>query len=754
MANYQELLSRAVNALPDNSGASRREIYEKARKALVTQLRAISPPLPAREITRHRLELEDCIRQVEYDATETLLGSLKDLDEDAIAQEASDQEASAQQAEIAQEGEPAPDLDDKKNPVADLEPAADLEPNTDLEPDQPSGIDAIIAQAEKVRNEAAPAPNSPASQDAPASDDDDMEARPATVTKTKEAEPNKDASAGALEHQLESSMVSGPQSSSPQSSSSKDFDDHEEEEPFAPAHQTGAVSATTTTNEAMSRVREVELDAVRDNDSFTRQEHTQEHTKEPVLEQPGLPDDGLAQSAQSNQGQNNQGQNDHSKNNGQEDVAQKAVDRAIEVLDREARGEHVPIEEIGLNDAGNGDAETPADLDEAALGAENDEERSGNALTIFLLLAVVLLASVGGGGYWAWRAGYIDLDALFATSAPAIATDTAANTASKPDPQGKLLEGGAQGPGNTATDNNIANPSEKLVSSNITKGQDQLPSAQDQLPPTNDMAANSATPAPEMTTPETPAPEAATPLTTPDGVRKIAETPGPNTATDTNKSEDRLTTSPIASEPTLATDSAKTNDTVATGTQSLLLEASADGTTGAVPFSGTVKWSRGLDELGQPTLIGTANIPARNLGVKVLIRRNADPTLPASHLMEIDFTVTPTFVGGAVAGLPGILLKNEELVQGKALIGASARVVGNSFLFALSAAAQDVRTNINLLKTQKWMDLAIIYATGRRAIITLEKDAAAQKMFDEVLATWQSEAEAAAGKPTTPGNSN
>ena len=65
MADYKELLRKAVEALPENNGAARRAVYEKARAALVGQLRAINPPLPARDITPHRLQLEDCIRQPE-----------------------------------------------------------------------------------------------------------------------------------------------------------------------------------------------------------------------------------------------------------------------------------------------------------------------------------------------------------------------------------------------------------------------------------------------------------------------------------------------------------------------------------------------------------------------------------------------------------------------------------------------------------------------------------------------------------------
>jgi len=113
--------------------------------------------------------------------------------------------------------------------------------------------------------------------------------------------------------------------------------------------------------------------------------------------------------------------------------------------------------------------------------------------------------------------------------------------------------------------------------------------------------------------------------------------------------------------------------------------------------------------------------------------------------LEINFIVSVTFIGCSIAWLPGVLLKDQELVQRVPLVGASARVVGNSFLFALSAAAQDGVTNANLLTSRKWMDLALIYASGKRAIITLEKDAAAQALFSEVFAAWGAAAPSSAG---------
>jgi hypothetical protein len=177
------------------------------------------------------------------------------------------------------------------------------------------------------------------------------------------------------------------------------------------------------------------------------------------------------------------------------------------------------------------------------------------------------------------------------------------------------------------------------------------------------------------------------------------------------------------------------------GGQSLLLEASDDGKTGAVPFSGTVSWLVGSDEAGLPTLIGTAWISARDLGVDMVIRKNVDTAIPASHLITVRFKISDSFIGGSVAGMPGVLLKNEELIQGLPLVGSSRRLEGNSFQMALSSTPEDVRANTDLLSARSWIDLAVIYATGKRAIVTLEKDAAAQEMFRSVFDTWRDVAE-------------
>lgn len=68
MAEYYAVLSRAVASLETNTPEARRAVYDKARNALIGQLKAIVPPLPTSEISRQRLELEEAIRRAERES--------------------------------------------------------------------------------------------------------------------------------------------------------------------------------------------------------------------------------------------------------------------------------------------------------------------------------------------------------------------------------------------------------------------------------------------------------------------------------------------------------------------------------------------------------------------------------------------------------------------------------------------------------------------------------------------------------------
>ncbi|HTN63941.1 MAG TPA: hypothetical protein VL147_20695 [Devosia sp.] len=651
MADYKELLRRAVSALPENNGAARRAVYEKARSALVGQLRAITPPLPARDITQHRLQLEDCIRQVEQEASEAVISL-------------------GRETNLGSRPAPAPEATAKMDvPAAAAAPMANpVESPKAAEPAEipPAPADGSI---EDIINQAA------------AVADVSVETTPAKPEPTPVAEPKHERPMPSIVARAEASK-SGP--TSPISSGAIRSTDSPLKAPsFTPRRDPMPLAAN-------SSVEPVRM-ASRIEPSLGNQALARQHVVEPLAVVEAAPVETALSAVREVEVEPDPSE------------AEGAISRAIETLDREARGEAtVPLDD---GDHGVPGPANPALADDEAsdvsFAAAPMSGRSGGGLTIFLVVFALLLAGVGGGGYWAWREGYVDLDQMFGRAAPAPevaqvapATEPATPTldVTEPVPPGADA---AAGPGNTATAVNPDEPTTALEGLEVP----------DRLEPT---------------------PQAVVP----DGT----QTALPQLSGEI-KGEERLPDEDNA--PAGSTDLAATVDpAVLAGSQSLLLEASADGRTGAVPFSGTIEWTEGVDETGLPTLIGKANIPARNLGIGLTIRKNSDPSLPASHLMEVDFNVSDTFVGGTIASLPGVLLKNEELVPGTPLVGASARVVGNSFLFALSASANDATTNTDLLEHRKWMDLAVIYGTGRNAIITLEKDDAAQALFDKVFAAW------------------
>ncbi|HEY8578122.1 MAG TPA: hypothetical protein VIL88_17480 [Devosia sp.] len=667
MADYKELLRRAISALPENNGAARRAVYEKARSALVGQLRAINPPLPARDITQHRLQLEDCIRQVEQEASEAIIS----LGRDSVAPPRTPaappvvrpvaEAMPLRPAELPKSEETPQSAETPLNEVEEPEveqPEEAAEPAEAPEPEAPArnvmSIEDIIAQAAEtsgapvrlVKNEPA-APKPEAVREGPTLPSIVARAEaaktgptsplipPANVRTIEPArmpsfEPRREAAgplaANAMVEPLRTTMRAEPAVGNAATA---------RQQVIAPI----AVSGALPVDKALSTIREVEVER------------------------------------------------DASE-------AEGAIERAIETLDREARGEATPL--LPLRDENSFAAAAPAEAVDDAAPADPGTQRSGTGLTIFLVVFAILLAGVGGAGFWAWREGYVDLDQMFG-QAQAPVTETADAAPATPTLDPVQNTEGAAGPGNTSPD---ANPT-------ITDPELSGLSADERLEPT-----------PEPVTPNG------------------SETVLPDIGTGGEKTEERLPGIEAPAEVAADDPAASVDPAVLAGSQSLLLEASQDGTTGAVPFSGTVEWSEGEDELGLPTLKGSASIPARNLGVDITIRKNSDPSLPASHLMEVDFEVSDTFIGGTIANLPGVLLKDEELVPGTALVGASARVVGNSFLFALSATPADATTNTDLLRTRRWMDLAVVYGTGRNAIITLEKDDAAQTLFEKVFTAW------------------
>lgn len=152
--------------------------------------------------------------------------------------------------------------------------------------------------------------------------------------------------------------------------------------------------------------------------------------------------------------------------------------------------------------------------------------------------------------------------------------------------------------------------------------------------------------------------------------------------------------------------------------EALLLE-SGGGSSGATVFHGTVQWSWEITSDGSRNLVARAEVPSRDFVLLAVLRENSDPYLPASTLVELTFELGERSPDEYVSAVPGILVKDEQLIQGAPLHGATAELYRNRFLYALSSENEDA--NAQMVRANRWIDIAVIFDGGRRAIITLEK---------------------------------
>ena len=57
---------------------------------------------------------------------------------------------------------------------------------------------------------------------------------------------------------------------------------------------------------------------------------------------------------------------------------------------------------------------------------------------------------------------------------------------------------------------------------------------------------------------------------------------------------------------------------------------------------------------------------------------------------------------------------------------------------ALNDTKAEVETNLTLMRREQWIDVPLVYKSGRRALITMEKGMPGDKVFDEAIKAWQS----------------
>jgi hypothetical protein len=358
----------------------------------------------------------------------------------------------------------------------------------------------------------------------------------------------------------------------------------------------------------------------------------------------------------------------------------------------------------GIDDADEVFTEDEAERD---YSAESTEEKPRRQLG-GLIAALVALAVIGGGGYAAWL-NKDSLKSAFATGGDKVAVQPVKVAPGDADEKAAQNTAAAT-PAKTPANGGEAEP-QKFTQRLLPDGKETDPGP------------------------------ATTPATIGEGSSVVALTTPP-AGTPAQPPVSGTANPPANGSTPPAGEGAKPS--VAVGQKAIYYEERTNAAEGSAE-PGTVVWSLvqespGGDAPPEPAIRGEATIPGKNVQLRITIRRNTDQTLPASHIIEMIFLTPDGFEGGGIDNVLRIAMKRSEQDAGSPLIGIPAKIADGYFLVALNDTKADEATNLALLRGQEWIDIPVIYKSGRRALLTMEKGIPGDKVFDEALKAWEARA--------------
>jgi hypothetical protein len=168
------------------------------------------------------------------------------------------------------------------------------------------------------------------------------------------------------------------------------------------------------------------------------------------------------------------------------------------------------------------------------------------------------------------------------------------------------------------------------------------------------------------------------------------------------------------------------------GQRAIYYYQGAEGQAGEA-LDGTVSWAE-ITKDGQPAIRATISIPENEVQVTVTIYKNYDDTLPASQMVEIQFS--GSLSDSPIQRVPALVLKQTEQARGQPLAGAAVPVTNELFWIALSDDDEQAARNVQLLKEGSWFDVPILFSDQTRALFTFEKGIPGDKVFNTVMASW------------------
>jgi hypothetical protein len=171
-----------------------------------------------------------------------------------------------------------------------------------------------------------------------------------------------------------------------------------------------------------------------------------------------------------------------------------------------------------------------------------------------------------------------------------------------------------------------------------------------------------------------------------------------------------------------------------------MLVASADNPEKPVVSLGSTVWSLIPAAPGQPGTVAVkaeADIPDLKMHATMTLRKNTDPTLQATHTIDLKFSFAEgaPITGFKDVGLPQ--MRMEDSTAAEALTSVKVKISDTYFLIALAKSDSDTARNLDLMQTRSWFDFPLLLNDDRIAKVVFQKSPEGQAMLEKAFDAWK-----------------
>jgi hypothetical protein len=171
-----------------------------------------------------------------------------------------------------------------------------------------------------------------------------------------------------------------------------------------------------------------------------------------------------------------------------------------------------------------------------------------------------------------------------------------------------------------------------------------------------------------------------------------------------------------------------------------MLIASADNPQKPAVSLGSTVWSLIPPAPNQPATVGVkaeADIPDLKMHATMTLRKNTDPTLQATHTIDLKFAFAEgaPITGFKDVGLPQ--MRKEDSTAAEALTSVKVKISDTYFLIALAKGEADIARNLDLMQTRSWFDFPLLLNDDRIAKIVFQKSPEGQAMLEKAFEAWK-----------------